>query len=256
MLNFCSLFSSSSANCLLVYDENTKILIDCGSSLKRTSAALLGLDTDISDIGAILVTHEHSDHTSGLATISNKHNIPVYVNSLTLGQLPNYDKMKNVSIINYGEFDIGSLHITSFKTPHDGVSPSGYVIESGNSKITVATDLGHIDRSILPYFDGSDFVFIESNHDLDMLKNGPYHYNLKRRILSDFGHLSNKACSELVCYLASRGIKKFMLGHLSDSNNTPGIALAESTNALKFNGLTVDYLSVAPKDDTSEIITV
>ena len=133
---------------------------------------------------------------------------------------------------------------------------SGYVIESGNSKITVATDLGHIDRSILPYFDGSDFVFIESNHDLDMLKNGPYHYNLKRRILSDFGHLSNKACSELVCYLASRGIKKFMLGHLSDSNNTPGIALAESTNALKFNGLTVDYLSVAPKDDTSEIITV
>lgn len=256
MLNFCSLFSSSSANCLLVYDETTKILIDCGSSLKRTSAALLSLETDISTLDGILVTHEHSDHTSGLVTISNKHDIPVYVNSLTLNEIANCEKLKNVCTINYGEFDVGSLHITSFKTPHDGVSPSGYTIKSGDSQITIATDLGHIDRSILPYFEGSEFVFIESNHDLDMLKNGPYHYNLKRRILSDFGHLSNKSCSELVCYLTSLGIKKFMLGHLSDSNNTPGIALNETTNALKFNGLSVDYISVAPKDDTSDLITV
>ncbi len=256
MLNFCSLFSSSSANSLLVYDETTKILIDCGSSLKRTSAALLGLKIDIKDIDGILVTHEHSDHTSGLATISNKHNIPVYVNSLTYNELPNCDKLNNIVTINYGEFDIGSLHITSFKTPHDGISPSGYTIKSGNSKITVATDLGHIDRGILNYFEGSDFVFIESNHDLDMLKNGPYPYPLKRRILSDFGHLSNKSCSELVCYLAGRGIKKFMLGHLSDSNNTPKIAFDETSNALKFNGLNIDSLSVAPKDDISEIISI
>jgi len=256
MLNFCSLFSSSSANSLLVYDETTKILIDCGSSLKRTSAALLSLGIDIRDIDAILVTHEHSDHTSGLITISNKYDIPVYINSLTLSKIPGNEQIKNISIINYGEFDISTLHITSFKTPHDGISPSGYVIKSDDKQITVATDLGHIDRSILEYFEGSGFVFIESNHDLDMLKNGPYHYNLKRRILSDFGHLSNKACSELVCYLAMHGIKRFMLGHLSDSNNTPAIALRESQNALKFNNLDVIDLSVAPKDEISKLITI
>lgn len=256
MLNFCSLFSSSSANSLLVYDEITKILIDCGSSLKRTSAALLGLNIDIKSIDAILVTHEHSDHTSGLATISNKYNIPVYVNSLTYNELPNSDKLKNIVTINYGEFEIGSLKITSFKTPHDGISPSGYSIESDSSKITIATDLGHIDRNILKYFEGSDFVFIESNHDLEMLKNGPYPYPLKRRILSDFGHLSNKSCAELVCYLASKGIKRFMLGHLSDSNNTPEIAFDETSKAIEFNGLNIDSLSVAPKDEISEIISI
>ena len=256
MLKFCSLFSSSSANSLLVSDETTKILIDCGSSLKRTSAALLGLNIDLCDIDGILVTHEHSDHTSGLATISNKFDIPIYVNSLTLNELPNCDKLKNVVAINYGEFKVGSLHITSFKTPHDGISPSGYTIKSGSSQLTVATDLGHIDRDILPFFDGSDFVFIESNHDLEMLKNGPYNYNLKRRIFSDFGHLSNKSCSELVCHLAGKGIKKFMLGHLSDSNNTPEIAYNETANALKFGSLSVDFLSVAPKDELSEIVTI
>lgn len=256
MLNFCSLFSSSSANSLLVYDEKTKILIDCGSSLKRTSAALLSLEIDIKDIDGILVTHEHSDHTSGLITTSNKHNIPVYVNSLTLNEIPGKEKLKNARIIDYGEFEVNSLHITSFKTPHDGVSPSGYVIKSDESQITIATDLGHIDRSILKYFDGSSFVFIESNHDLEMLKNGPYHYNLKRRIMSDFGHLSNKACSELVCYLASCGIKRFMLGHLSDSNNTPDIAYRETENALAFSGLEISDLSVAPKDEVSKLITI
>lgn len=256
MLNFCSLFSSSSANCSLVYDEKTRILIDCGSSLKRTSAALLSLETDIADIDAILITHEHSDHVSGLATTSCKYNIPVYVNAPTFNELPNREKLKSINIINYGEFDINSLHITSFKTPHDSISSSGYTIKSGNSQITIATDLGHIDRDIIKHFEGSDFVFVESNHDLEMLKNGPYHYNLKRRILSDFGHLSNKSCSELVCHLASKGIKRFMLGHLSDSNNTPGIALSETQNALRFNGLNVEHLSVAPKDDLSPLITV
>lgn len=256
MLKFCSLFSSSSANCLFVQNETTKLLIDCGSSLKRTSAALSSIGVDITDIDAILVTHEHSDHTSGIVTTSNKHNIPVYANVPTLSAISGYEKIKNIQIINSSDFDIGSIHITAFKTPHDAACSLGYVFKSGNSQITIATDLGHIDRSILQYFENSDFAFIESNHDLDMLRTGTYPYPLKRRILSDFGHLSNKSCSDLVCYLAGIGVKYFMLGHLSESNNTPSLALSAAVEALKFNGITVSGISVAPKEEISEIIIV
>ena len=176
MLKFCSLFSSSSANCLLVYDETTKILIDCGSSLKRTSAALLSIGIDVGDINAILVTHEHTDHTSGIVTTSNKHSIPVYANSPTFNAITGNEKIKNIKIISTDEFDIGTLHITPFKIPHDAACPFGYVIKSGSSQLTIATDLGYVDRAILKFFTGSDFAFVESNHDIQMLLNGPYTY--------------------------------------------------------------------------------
>lgn len=256
MLKFCSLFSSSSANCLFVQDENTKILIDCGSSLKRTSAALLSIGVDISDIDAILVTHEHSDHTIGIPLVSSKYNIPVYVNQPTFSAIHNKDKIKNVNIISFNEFNIGTITITPFKTSHDSACSCGYVIGSNNSKITIATDLGYIDREILKFFYESEFIFIESNHDIQMLLNGPYPYPLKGRILSNVGHLSNKACSDLVCHLASKGIKNFMLGHLSDSNNTPALALSTTVDALKFNNLYIESISIAPKEEISQIITI
>lgn len=256
MLNFCSLFSSSSANCLLVTDKNTKVLIDCGSSLKRTSAALLRLGIDIADIDAILVTHEHSDHISGIPLASSKYNIPVYANQLTYNAMSGKEKIKNLNIISFDEFNIGTLTIIPFKTPHDSACSCGFVIKSGKSQLTVATDLGHIDREILKYFYGSEFVFLESNHDIQLLLNGPYPYSLKRRILSDVGHLSNNACSDLVCHLASNGVKKFMLGHLSESNNTPDIALKTTIDSLNFNNLSVESISVAPKEEISEIITI
>jgi len=256
MLNFCSLFSSSSANCLLAYDETTKILIDCGSSLKKTSAALSTIGIDIANINAILITHEHSDHVAGLVTTSNKYSIPVYANAQTFNAISDCEKIKNVKILNSSEFQIGTCQITAFKIPHDAINPSGYVIKSGNSQITIATDLGYVDRDILEYFENSDFAFIESNHDLKMLLQGSYPYHLKRRIMSNLGHLSNEACSDLVCYLAAKGVRNFMLGHLSESNNTPSLALSATLDALNFNGLEISALNVATKDKISEIITV
>lgn len=262
MFSFCSLVSGSSGNCLLVQNDSTKILIDCGVSGKNAAALLAQTGVDIGEIDAVLVTHEHMDHVSGVGVLSRRHRIPVYANEKTwrampssVGQVPH----ECVKVIREPQFAVGTLEISSFSTPHDAASPCGYAICSDNKKITVATDTGHIDRQLSSQFKDSDFAFIEANHDVHMLLNGTYPEQLKRRILSDFGHLSNQGAGELAAVLVQNGTRKIMLGHLSNQNNIPHLALQTVSETLQQLGIQPGQdvsLGVAERYLPSPLVTI
>ena len=253
-MEFCSLTSGSSGNCLFIKDNSTKILIDCGISGKKAAELLAEIGEDIKDINGVLVTHEHSDHISGVGVLSRKYNLPVYIKESTYhcGNKP----MNNLTFTS-ADFKIGSIDVHSFDTSHDAVNPVGYVFSSGNSKMCVLTDTGIVTREMYNNLSNCNFAFVESNHDVDMLKANPnYSYPLKQRILSEKGHLSNKLCADVVCSLVSDGTKNIMLGHLSLENNTPEIAYETTHASLLIAGFKENdfELSVATRECPSKII--
>ena len=215
MLKFCSLYSGSSGNSLFVESNNTKILIDCGTSAKKVITALESLDIDINDIDAILVTHEHSDHIQGLGTISKKYNIPVFSNFETWNAMPiqreKIDSKNRNFFINNTEFQIGNLQIFPFSTPHDAANPCGFSIVNGDKKLSIATDLGHMEQTIFENLKGSSFILLESNYDPEVLKMSPYPYALKRRISGPHGHLSNNDAGQTISALMYKDLKEVML---------------------------------------------
>ena len=228
MFNFCSLYSGSSGNCLLVQTSNTKILIDAGESAKKISAALSSMNIDPSQINAILVTHEHSDHIKGLGTFSKKYDIPVFANSKTWDAMPEQsskiieNNMKKFTIEE--NFEIGDLKIHPFKIPHDAANPCGFNITYIDTKISIATDLGHITSNIAHKLEDSKFILLESNYDPEILKCSAYPYLLKRRIAGPNGHLPNSDAGKIVSFLMNSGLESVMLGHLSKENNFPELA--------------------------------
>ena len=211
MTKLITLYSSSSGNCTLVANDNTKILIDAGVSMSKITAALLKVHIDPSDIDAVLVTHEHSDHTSGLSVFCKKYSPRIYGSFQALEIIKENvfsPKDNFYSIDASSAFSVGSMTIKAFSTPHDSVSPFGYVIESEGKKYGIATDTGTITKAMLSSLAACEAVLIEANHDEEMLKSGSYPYPLKRRILSDKGHLSNDKCAWLATQLAIWGTKK------------------------------------------------
>ncbi|MCM1365292.1 MAG: MBL fold metallo-hydrolase [Faecalibacterium sp.] len=261
MARFCSLFSSSSGNSTFIGSSKTGILIDAGVSAKRMKNALLDRNIDPSAISAIFVTHEHSDHIKGIRIIASNYNIPVYATEGTLQGL------EEAEILN-GKFpfyvmpqegvEIGDLFVKPFKTPHDSNESCGFTIELPDErKAAVATDIGHITNEIMNSIIGCDLVMLESNHDVGMLENGPYPYYLKRRILSDTGHLSNEVCADVASQLIERGTTRLFLGHLSTENNMPELAYQTSYAAIYETGavLNRDYmLTVNPKENLEDVI--
>ncbi len=244
MIKFCSLVSSSKGNSTLVSDGKTNILIDCGLSMRKATQALDRLGIDAHDIDAILVTHEHSDHISGIGIMSRNFDIPIYANEATwaimegsLGSIA----QKNIKCIKPQEnFEIKSVGVFSFSTPHDAASSVGYSINVENLKVSVATDMGHIEDSVVESIKGSDIVLLEANHDIQMLKNGRYPEMLKKRILGDFGHLSNEASSKIATELLKSGTRAILLGHLSEENNRPDIAYGVVKTAICGAGGRID----------------
>ncbi len=228
MFNFCSLYSGSSGNCLLIQTSDTKILIDAGESAKKISTALSSMDIDPTQIDAILVTHEHSDHVRGLGTFSKKYDIPVFANSKTWDAMPEQsskiseNNMKKFTIEE--NFEIGDLKIHPFKIPHDAANPCGFNIFYNDTKISIATDLGHITSNIAHKLEDSKFILLESNYDPEILKCSAYPYLLKRRIAGPNGHLPNSDAGKIVSFLMNSGLKSVMLGHLSRENNFPELA--------------------------------
>jgi len=263
MVRFCSLFSGSSGNCIFVSDEKTRILIDVGLSGVRIIEALNSIGESPSDISAILITHEHSDHTKGVGILSRKFNIPIYANNGTwggmrreLGKLnPDNIKVFDTNI----EFMVGDIGVKPFTIPHDAAEPVGYSFHIGNKKVTSATDIGHMNNTLLGELKNSDLLLLESNHDIEMLKVGPYPYYLKQRILSNHGHLCNEMAGKVVSYLAEQGTKRFVLGHLSKENNFPELAYQTSLNALVEKGIEVGRevtLEVASREHVGSMITL
>lgn len=236
MAKFCSIVSGSSGNVLLLEHKNTKILIDCGISCARVCAALKSIDVDPAEINGIVVTHEHSDHISGVRVFSNKFGCKVYAGERTLCNMTCSDSQA----VKSGEsFEIGDIGIVPFDIPHDAVQPFGYSFMLGELRLSVATDMGKIDAEVAERIRGSEFVFLEANHDREMLLTGPYPYYLKERIRGVEGHLSNEQSASLAAALVRTGTTKIVLGHLSNTNNTPQLALKTVSDALSESGFEV-----------------
>lgn len=263
MVKFCSLFSSSSGNCEYLTDGSTTLLIDAGVSCKRVTEALQGIGQDPGAIAGVLITHEHSDHIKGVSVLCRKYGIPVYANAPTAEHMDIVKKEQvEFRIFKNGQpFAIGDIEITPFETPHDAVSPVGYrfAFPKEGKSIGLATDMGCVTDTVHNNLMGCDLAFIESNHDRNMLLNGPYPYHLKRRILSDHGHLCNDDCGQLARDLIQSGTKQLVLGHLSHENNLPQIAYMTSRHVLEQSGMVEmkDYLlSVAGRDRRGELLTL
>lgn len=240
MARFCSLFSSSSGNSTFISSASTSILVDAGVSAKRMVKALTDREIDPKTIGGIFITHEHIDHVNAVRILATNNGIPVYATESTLEALEESGVLNGkfpVNVMPEEGVAVGDLFIKSFKTPHDSRESCGYTVTlPDGQKAAIATDIGHMTEVIMQNLKGSGLVMLESNHDEGMLRNGPYPYYLKRRILSDVGHLSNNACAEAVTELLKSGTVRFFLGHLSRDNNFPALAYETSASALKTIG--------------------
>ena len=252
MITVSTLFSGSSGNSTLVRTEKTAVLVDAGRNCKAVSLSLQSLDMELSDISAVFVTHEHSDHISALEVMSKRHPVDIHVTEPSARELCRGHAAAENAVIHRGltfEEQIGDLHIRSFPLPHDSMAHVGYVITSDDGdSIGIATDLGYASDETVENLSRCKKVVVESNHDVQMLKNGIYPYYLKQRILSKFGHLSNDGSAELCAKLAAFGCEAFMLAHLSSENNTPDLALCAVRSSLNEHGFSNLTVKVAPKD--------
>lgn len=258
VLELCTLASGSSGNCLLVSSGNTHILVDAGISCRRISTALKALGVDPNALSAVLVTHEHTDHIAGLATMTKKLAVPVYASKGTGLQLcyriPFLEEVLHT--FDPGErFSLGGVDVETFATPHDAAQSTGYALSAGGKKAAVVTDLGHVTDEVAEGIRGAELLVAEANHDVDWLQSGPYPYSLKSRILGDRGHLSNEAGAQLVCRAVEGGARTVVLAHLSKENNTPQRAYDVVRSALERKGVQVGLdvrLEVAPSAQTGE----
>lgn len=252
---FCSLYSGSSGNSMFISSGEAKILIDAGLAGKNIEKALKDIGQNPAELDGIFVTHEHSDHVKGVGVISRKYNVPVYANELTwqaMQTIIGNIKENNVKIMSEAYVTIKDLDIISYKIPHDAVLPQGYAVYHGKKKISIATDLGHYTEEIRKNIEDSDVVLLESNHDVEMLKFGPYPYNLKRRVLSNVGHLSNEDCGKAIADMVDgTKRKRVILGHLSETNNYPELAYHTVANILREKNIELNKdigLTVARRD--------
>ena len=226
--------SGSTGNCCLVSDGGVNVLIDAGISARRIVQGLGVLGLAPQDVCGVLITHEHSDHISGLPVLVKRTGMRIFAPS-ELGEVLKRVKPELSESIDYippdGGLCVGDVRITAFPTPHDTSASCGDRIE-GSEVFAFATDTGHISDELLEGLQGADTVVIEANHDKVMLKNGPYPPFLKQRVLSKHGHLSNDDCAKLACLLADSGTRQIILGHLSQQNNTPEAAETAVSEAL------------------------
>ena len=261
-MKLCSIASGSSGNCIYVADEHTHLLIDAGISKKKIVEGLSSIDVDVTNIDAILVTHEHLDHIKGLGIMARAYNIPIYGTRETLQAIDEYkstgdiDKSLYMPIEPDKEFSINTLFVKPFSTSHDAANPVCYTIESGDKKVAIATDLGEYNDYIISNLENLDVVLLEANYDKNMLQVGPYPYYLKQRILGRKGHLSNENSGRLLKQIISNKLKYIYLGHLSKENNYP--ELAYETVKVELQGILKDenVLKVAYRDKPSELVTV
>lgn len=229
-MRLCSIASGSSGNCIYVGSEATHLLVDVGISGKRTESGFHELGLTGRDIDGILITHEHSDHISGLGVLARKYEIPIYATAGTIEAM-RYDK--SLGNLEEGLFrevqedkklTIKDLTVNPMHISHDAAQPVGYRISYGNKKVAVCTDLGVYNDYTVECLKGMDALLLEANHDVNMLQVGPYPYYLKQRILGDRGHLSNENSGRLLCRILHDNLKTVLLGHLSKENNLPELA--------------------------------
>ena len=257
-LDLCVLRSSSKGNSALIFTQNSKILLDCGISCKALEESLALFSLSPQDLTAILITHEHTDHTKGVNTISKKYNLPIFATDGTWKRLkracPNVAPQNIHTICENEVFLLGDISVTPFPLSHDAAQPVGYSFETDADKISAVTDTGVITDHILNVVKGSRTILLESNYDLSMLEAGSYPYDLKRRIKSEIGHLSNDDAALTASCLARFGTREIILGHISPENNYPDLALKNAALCLEGHGFSVGkdiFLHTASKDSVT-----
>ncbi len=236
-MDFINIASGSKGNCTIVSSNNTSLMIDNGLNIRTLEERARTSNIDLGKINALIVTHEHFDHIRGISAFVSKYHIPVYCHAASRYGLD----AKALAYVQNTDmdlpFEIGDIAIAPFRLPHDSNYNLGYRLSDGKKIVTVATDLGCMNDAIFSNLEKSDLVMLESNHDVQMLKNGTYPYPLKQRILGKNGHLSNDECADTILKLSKAGTKHFVLAHLSQDNNTPELAFECTEKTLDKQGV-------------------
>jgi phosphoribosyl 1,2-cyclic phosphodiesterase len=239
------LASGSRGNCALVASSRTRILVDAGISCRETFKRMKSLGEDPRSLSAILITHEHSDHVNGLAMLAKKLRIPVFMTGAThaawsralrneKGERPQLEKLERFE--SGHRFQVGDIEVKPFTIPHDAADPVGFTFRVEGTKVSVATDLGYLPVNVRDHLRGSDVLIMESNHDVEMLRGGPYPWSVKQRVASNMGHLSNVKLADFFTGDYDNRAAFVVLAHLSEQNNHPEIARREAERALALRG--------------------
>jgi len=253
ILKLCILASSSSGNATFIGTGRTRILVDAGLSRREIASRLTAIGEDPEKLDAILITHEHSDHVSGLVRWVRRFGTPVFMTRLTAPCIDWQDVRPCLETFSAGNsLRIGDMDIDSFTVPHDAADPVGFRFRVEGLKVGLVTDLGYIPDSIRFHLRGADLLILESNHDLEMLRVGPYPWAVKQRVMSRNGHLSNEIVGEFIATDMDPSIHTLVLSHLSPNNNHPELARLVAQQALERRGLRL-RLVVAEPGKQSEV---
>lgn len=243
-MEFIVLGSGSSGNTALLRTEGCALLVDAGLSARKTLLRLAEAGIEPAEISAILLTHEHGDHAGGLPVLLRSLRCPVYATRLTAEEIRRQDERNAAAdwrLFATGcEFSVGPFSVAAFSVPHDASDPVGFTIRAGRSSIGVLTDLGHVNHSVVHHVTGVDCLFVEANHDEEMLRaDSKRPFSIKQRIMSPHGHLSNRATAELAVRARSEALRHIVLGHLSRDCNTAELAVSTVSSALAGTGVIV-----------------
>src|SRR6202046_3637983 len=255
IVKFCVLASGSSGNAALLATGKTRILVDAGLSMRETGKRLAAIGESLANIDAIVITHEHSDHIGGLPVMARNKDIRavIYLTRLTAARIDWGENEPRLEAFQAGaSFRIGDIEVQSFSVPHDAVDPVGFCFQAEGVRIGVATDLGYIPESIKFHLRRTDLLMVEANHDLDMLKVGPYPWSVKQRVMSRVGHLSNLVMSDFLAEDLDSCTANLVLGHLSEHNNHPAIVNMFASQALEERGLHT-RLAIATQHTPTEV---
>ena len=265
-MELCSIASGSSGNCIYVGTDATHLLVDVGISGKKTEGGLNSIGQSLKNIDGILVTHEHSDHICGLGVLSRKYHIPIFATRGTIAAIKMSSSVGKIEeelfvpIKADESFRIKDITVEPMRTSHDAAEPVAYRMRYENKKIAIATDLGTYNEYTVECLKGMDLLFLEANHDVNMLQVGPYPYQLKRRILGDRGHLSNELSGQLLKRIAHEKLQGVILGHLSKDNNIPELAYETVRVELAMGSEVYNEvhfpITVAKRDEVSTVIKI
>lgn len=248
-MRVCTLASGSSGNSLFIETAHARILVDAGISARQIRKRLSLLDVELSDIDAVITTHEHRDHTLAIPVLDS----PVYVVSKTTDMWK--DSVRQLRVFESGsDFEIKDLFISPFSVPHDAADPVGFAISDGRNKIGIVTDIGSVTGLVVQKLSDCNVLVVESNHDSNLILYSNYPWELKQRIKSRLGHLSNTECSTLLDNIIHAGLRYIVLAHLSEVNNTSDAALKEAYRVVNRNGAEGIDIHVAPRKKIGEVI--